>query len=282
MSPSATPPVVLLWGQDPFLLREAAHEVLGDLQPTEIDAEDWLGGETADLATPSLFGDRRALLVTGCRRLPEDAAREIAGYAKAPSPDATLILVAEVGDQGKAPAALTKLVKEHGEVREVAVERKSLAKWAGDRAKRKGLSIKPDAVAALIDTLGEQPAVLHSALDQLGSAFPGRAITKDLVLSQFRGLGEQRMWDLCDRAFGKDLAGSARSLVSLLGSREDPLAILGVVASRLRDLLRVKSLPDSTSTAEIARAAGLPYEWAGRRYPDSVRAFRRWALPRLS
>jgi DNA polymerase-3 subunit delta len=161
------------------------------------------------------------------------------------------------------------------------VERKSLGRWVSERAKRKGLSIRPDAVAALVDALGERPAILDSALDQLRSAFGGRAVTKELVLSQFRGLGEQRMWDLCDRAFGKDLAGSARSLASLLESREDPLAILGVVASRLRDLLRVKSLPDSTSPAEIARAAGLRFDWQGRRYRDQARAFSMEELLRL-
>src|SRR5204863_295447 len=120
---------------------------------------------------------------------------------------------------------------------------------------------------------GESPATLDGALDQLASAFPGTAITKELVLSQFRGLGEQRMWDLCDRAFGKDLPGSVRSLSSLLEGREEPLAILGVIASRLRDLMRVKSVPDSAPAAEVARAAGLRFEWQAGRYRDQARRF---------
>ena len=61
--------VVLLWGEDPFLLREAALETLGEVRATEVDAAEWRGGETADLATPSLFGDARALLVIDCRSL---------------------------------------------------------------------------------------------------------------------------------------------------------------------------------------------------------------------
>ena len=54
MSPAKTAkaPVYLLWGEDAFLLREAAFELLGDLRPTEVDAAEWQGGETADLATP--------------------------------------------------------------------------------------------------------------------------------------------------------------------------------------------------------------------------------------
>jgi DNA polymerase III subunit delta len=271
---TAKPNVVMLWGQDQFLLREAALELLGDVHPTEVDAGEWQGGETADLATPSLFGEDRALLVTDCRRLPEHGVREIAAYAAAPAPDATLVLLAEVGERGKAPAALAKALKDHGEVREVAVERKSLGRWVADRAKRKHVQIRTDAVAALIEALGEQPAVLDQALEQLAAAFPGAAITKTEVASQFRGLGEQRMWDLCDRAFGRDLDGSMRSLASLMDVREDlSLPILGALASRIRDLLRVKALPDSAPPAEIARAAGLRFDWQGRKYRDQARGF---------
>jgi len=271
---SEHPVVVLLWGQDQFLLREAALELLGDVRPTEVDAGEWQGGETADLATPSLFGDDRALLVTDCRRLPEHGVREITAYAAAPAPDATLVLLAEVGERGKAPAALVKALKDHGEVREVAVERKSIGRWVADRAKRRHVQIRTDAVAALIDALGEQPAVLDQALEQLAAAFPGTAITKAEVASQFRGLGEQRMWDLCDRAFGRDLDASMRSLASLMDVREDlSLPILGALASRIRDLLRVKALPESAPPAEIARAAGLRFDWQGRKYRDQARAF---------
>src|SRR5207248_2825483 len=168
--PASKPTLLLLWGQDPFLLREAAFDILEGARPTEVDASDWEGGETADLATPSLFGEERALLVADCRRLPDHGAREIAVYAAAPAPDATLILLAEVGERGKAPAALAKALKDRGEVREVAVDRKSLGRWVADRAKRKHVQVRPDAVAALIEALGEQPAVLDQSLEQLATA----------------------------------------------------------------------------------------------------------------
>src|SRR5436309_3951991 len=132
MGAAAQKPLVLRWGQDSFLLREAAFELLGDVRPTEVDANEWQGGETSDLATPSLFGEERALLVTDCRKLPEHGVREVGAYAAAPAPDAKLVLLAEVGERGKAPAALAKAVKEHGEIREVGVDRKSLGKWVGD------------------------------------------------------------------------------------------------------------------------------------------------------
>lgn len=274
MTPKATrAPVYLLWGEDDFLLREAALELLGDLQPREVDAADWEGGETADLLTPSLFGERRALLVSNAKALPEEAIRELKRYVEAPDPDAPLVIAATVGERAKAPAALAKLVDGVGTVVEVKVQRKDLARWLMQRAKVKQLNLAPEGATALVDTLGESPAALEQALDQLGSAFPGERVTNEVVARQFRGLGEQRIWDLCDRAFGRDLPGAMRSLRTLMEGRGDGLMILGGLASRLRDLMRVRSLPERTPPAELARQAGLRFEWQARRYRDLARRY---------
>jgi DNA polymerase III delta subunit len=190
-------------------------------------------------------------------------------------------MTAEVSERAGAPAALSKLVKPVGQVRHVAVGRKELPSWLSARAVRHGIDLAPDASRALVETLGESPAVLDAALQQLGVAYPQTRITRPMVLEQFRGLGEQQIWDLCDRAFGKDLPGSIRSLGSLLDAREEPLAILGVIAARLRDLMRVKGLPESASSSDIAAAAGLRFEWQGRRYRDQARRFTMGQLVRI-
>ena len=81
MSPKPKRAVHLLWGEDAFLLREAASALLEDgLQVTEVEAGEWRGGELADLATPSLFGDRRALVVSDCRSLPDEGMQELTRY----------------------------------------------------------------------------------------------------------------------------------------------------------------------------------------------------------
>jgi len=267
------PPVVLLWGEDDFLLREAALDLLAGVQPVEVDARDWGGSELADLATPSLFGEERALLVTNCRSLPPSALKELSSYLETPVPDAKLVLTARVGDRGSAPAAIAKTVKGVGLIRQVAVARKDLPAWVLSRARRHGVNLAPDAARALVDTVGEQPAALDAAVQQLRMAFREAKVTRPMVLEQFRGLGEQRTWDLCDRTFGKDLPGSVRVLRSLLEAREDPLVILGGMASRLRDLVRVKALPERMPSGEVARAAGLRFEWQGRRFKEQARRF---------
>ena len=76
-----------------------------ELRSTEVDAGEWQGGELQDLATPSLFGEPRALLVTDCRSLPKDALGELAAYLSAPDPDAPLVLACTTAERGKPPAA---------------------------------------------------------------------------------------------------------------------------------------------------------------------------------
>ncbi|HYF12510.1 MAG TPA: DNA polymerase III subunit delta [Actinomycetota bacterium] len=277
MSPSKATktdvPIQLLWGEDAFLLREAGLAILGDLRAREIDGADWQGGELADLATPSLFGERRALLVSDARGLSAAAVAEIKAYATAPDPDARLIMLAQVGERAKAPASLAKAIDGAGAVVEVKVARKDLPGWILQRAKERGVPVAPDAAPALVDTLGEDPAALDQAVTQLASAFAGERITSEIVRRQFRGLGEQHVWDLCDRAFGRDLAGAMRSLRTLLEGGGEGLPILGGISSRLRDLIRVRSLPDRTPPADVARAAGLRFEWQARRYREQARRF---------
>lgn len=275
MSPTnaKSSPVFLLWGEDEFLLREAALELLGDLQPVEVDGGLWQGAETADLATPSLFGERRALLVSNAKALPDEGVRELARYLEAPDPGAPLVLVAVVGDRAKAPAALVKLVKGVGTVTEVKIQRKELPGWLLKRAAAKGLDLAPDGAAALVDTLGEDPGALERALEQLATAFSGERITREIVARQFRGLGEQHVWDLCDRAFSRDLPGAMRSLRTLLEAGEAGLMLLGAITSRLRDLIRVASLPERLAPADAARQAGLRFDWQVRRYRQQAKRF---------
>jgi DNA polymerase-3 subunit delta len=267
------PPVTLLWGEDVYLLREAAMAILGGVKAAEVDAAEWEGGELQSLATPSLFGEPRALLVNDARSLRKETLEEIGRYLAAPDPDATLILSCVVADRGKVPAGLQKLIEPVGEIRKVDVARRELEPWLVSQAKGRGLDLAIPGARALVEALGPEPGQLVSALEQLKDAFTGQRIGPREVAHQFRGLGEQKTWDLCDRAFGKDLPGAIRSLRAIEEGGDDPLMVLGGIAARLRDLLRVRSLPDRMPPAQVAREAGLRFDWQARRYQQQARNF---------
>jgi DNA polymerase III subunit delta len=269
-----TAPVTLFWGEDEYLLRLAATAAIAPLgvEPTEVPARAWQGGELFDLATPSLWGERRALLVTGCQSLPESGLKELKAYLRAPAEDAVCVLTL-VSAAGRPPALAKVVQAAGGAVRQIALKRQDLPGWVLDRARRRGVNLTPQGSAALVETLGEGTGQLDQAVEQLGTAFASQAIGPAEVARQFVGLGEQRVWDLCDEAFGGRAPDALVTLRGLLEGREDPLMILGVIASRARDLLRVRALPPKLGTADAARAAGLRFDWQLRRYRDQAARF---------
>jgi DNA polymerase-3 subunit delta len=265
--------VSLLWGEDPYLLRQAALQIAGDRRVTEIDAAEWRGSELQDLATPSLFGEPRALIVTDLRALPKDAMTELGAYLASPDPDAPLVLCCTVAERGKPPAALLKLVEPVGKVTHIQLQRKDLEPWLVQTGKATGVDLTGPAARALVDTIGLEAAQLAGAVAQLAGAFPGQRIGAVEIQRQFRGLGEQKTWDLCDKAFGKDLPGAIRSLRAIEEGGDEALMVLGGIAARLRDLIKVRSLPDKLPPAQLAKAAGLRFDWQARRYLQQARNF---------
>ncbi len=233
MSPAAkTASVTLLWGEDEFLLRERAlGAARRPASPRRSTAGEWQGDELQDLATPSLFGEPRALLIADAKSLPKEALVELAAYLAAPDPDAPLVICAQVGDRAKVPAALDKLVKPVGQVLEVKIARKDLEPWLLQRAKRDGVDITPPGGARPRgDPRGGAGAARRRA-PAAGLGVHRPAHDAAIVAQQFRGLGEQKVWDLCDRAFGKDLPGAIRSWRSIEEGRDDALMILGGIAT---------------------------------------------------
>ena len=267
-----TPPpssIVLLWGEDPYLLRTAALELAGDRRITEVDAAEWRGSELQDLATPSLFGESRALIVTDLRALPKEAMTELAAYLSAPDPDAPLILCCTVAERGKPPAALLKLVEPVGRVTHLQLQRKLAHFWPqsldGRERQRQILGL------VRATQTGPQARIqppLRPDLDPTVRPSPQPDLQR-----QFRGLSEQKTWDLCDKAFGKDLPGAIRSLRSIEEGGDEAIMVLGGIAARLRDLIRVRSLPDRLPPAQLAKAAGLRFDWQARRYQQQARNF---------
>lgn len=274
MSPAQSAPVVLLWGDNSFLLRQAALEMFGETRPVEVDGRDWQPGATADLATPSLLGEARGLLITGAQDLPEPGLVEVALFAEHPAPGTRLVLTIQVGPRAKGPPrGVLKALGQLIEVRRIAVERRDLPAWVRNRAGVRGISATAAGAAALVQTLGEDPALLDQALAQVADAHPREGLTPETVAAQFRGFGDRYMWELCDAAFGGNVPGAVRVLAGLVEAGEEPLAILGAVAARLRDLIRVAAMPPRTPPAEVARAVGLRFDWQARRYRDQARRY---------
>lgn len=278
----ADAPVVLLWGENLFLLRETAKRLLGETPVTEIEGSAWRPGMSSDIATPSLFGESRAMLLTGVQDLDKEGLEEIAAYALEPNPDAKLVMTAVVSARARgAPVKLTKMLQGRAEIERIAVDRRDLPDWVRTRAAARGVPATADGARALVETVGEDPALLDQAIVQLSGAFAEEGLTARTVAAQFRGFGDRKIWDLCDAAFVGDGPQALRHLTAMLAARDQPLAILGGIASRLRDLIKVRAVPPGTPPGRVAKVAGLRFDWQAKRYLQQARRYTEGGLADL-
>ena len=69
---------------------------------TTIAASDALPGDIADALAPSLFSERRTLIIKDLQDLPEDSKDEVTRYLDSPDPTMTVVFVHKGGVKGKA------------------------------------------------------------------------------------------------------------------------------------------------------------------------------------
>ena len=190
-------PVYLLTGSD----RPKIETALGRLrrhfaaEATElVSAQQITGAEAAALCNAgSLFGNGRLVLVEGVdgRRTSEGRlaggwkaadVKAIEEYLASPAPVTVLALVAE---ELKKDAALMKACAKVGEVLAYDVVKKKIDAWVAERFKQAGVRAEPEAIAALVQLVGEDLHQLANEVDKIalwaGDEPIGQAEVEQLV-----------------------------------------------------------------------------------------------------
>jgi DNA polymerase III delta subunit len=127
-------------------------------------------------------------------------------------------------------------------------------------ARRRKLRIAPQAIDALVDSVGVDLPAIDDALERL-SLFVGPEGSIDLaaVDACVTRVRSESIWALVDAVGLRDRKTALRATASLLADREPPLRILAMVARQLRMVARMKSaLISGASEADATRAAGAP------------------------
>jgi DNA polymerase-3 subunit delta len=264
-------PVTLVTGEEEFLVDRTVRELIaearqaldadggGDLHETEGNT---LGqGELATLTSPSLFGGGAIVVVRAAQNAPKEVAAEITRYAKAPAPDAFLILAHAGGAKGK--ALVTDLKKAGAQV----IERPKVTR-ASDRAdfvkgefRRVGRQADSGAVSALLEAIGGDLRELTSAVDQLASDTEGR-INAAVVARYYRGRAEATGFSVADHAVDGRLPEALEQLRWALATGTAPVLITSALANGVRLLGRVGGAAGSggggKSSVALAGEVGAP------------------------
>jgi DNA polymerase III delta subunit len=189
----ALEPVYLITGSDRPKVETAVARLRGRFDPeaTElVAAQEVSGAEAAALCNAgSLFGDARLVLVEGVdgRRSGDGRlvngwkaadVKAIEAYLASPAPATTLALVAE---EVKKDAPLAKVCAKAGSVLAYDVAKKKLDAWVADRFRAAGVDADAEAVAALVQLVGEDLHTLASEVDKLALWARGEPIGEQEV-----------------------------------------------------------------------------------------------------
>ena len=240
-------PVHLLVGDDDHLLRREVDHVLGELreQDPELAVEIHDVTETErlpELRTQSLFGGRPCVVLRGVEGVGGDLKAELETYLEQPSSDAVLVLVARgIGRIQK----IGRLAKEQG----VRTDVKTPPDWddrgwdriVGEEFRRAGRKADAAAIAAIRSHAGTEASVVASKVAQVAAFAEGGTITAEQVEAVVEGHGRQSGFAIADAVAQRDPAAALIALRGALESGEAPLAILGALAFRFRQLLRVRA-----------------------------------------
>jgi DNA polymerase III subunit delta len=201
-------PVYLLTGTDRPKIDTALERLRGRFTAEAVEtasAHDTTAEQAAALCNAgSLFGDARLVLVTEVERWKAADAKALEPYLSAPADATVLALVA--GDLRK-DSALLKLVKKAGEVLQYDVPKRNLATWVGERFTQQGVGAEPDACAALVALVGDDPQALASEIDKLVTWAAGEPIGVREVEALAAATADTPTFTLTDAWGRRDTAG---------------------------------------------------------------------------
>ncbi|MGO1182063.1 MAG: DNA polymerase III subunit delta [Micrococcaceae bacterium] len=268
--------LILLRGPEELIVSRVIDRVRDELRSAEPDLEthrfsasDYAGGELTMLASPSLFGEKKLLLVEQLQSMSEAFLTDCLDYLENPSEDVTLIAWHQGGNRGK------KLVDAFGRTGAV-VECKAITSEKDKtdfiqqefRAHRR--RIDPEAVRALLDATGSSLSDLAAACSQLMSDTEG-AITEQTVNRYYGGRIQATAFKVADATLEGRPAEAIGLLRHALATGVSPVAVTSALAMKTRQLARI--VDARIGQGQIASELGMA-PWQAKRVAATVRFWR--------
>lgn len=256
------PHLVLIAGPETLLIDRAVERVLraaregsDDLEVVRLFGATYTGGELMLQASPSLFGGDKLILVRDLDEAADELVADLETYLAAPDPEVALVVTHKGGQRGR--RVLDTLKKARAEVIDAPALKSERDKtdFVMREFSAAGRSVRPDAVHALVEAVGKDLRELASACQQLISDTHG-VIDIDLVTTYHAGKVEATGFRVADTALAGSTGEALRLLRHAFAVGVDPVPIVAVLASQLRQLVKVEAAGRGRS-ADIARQVGL-------------------------
>jgi DNA polymerase III subunit delta len=249
-------PVYLLYGVESFFMDETLNMIINhaveesdlefNVSTYDLD-ESYIEAALEDATTLPFFGERKVVIVrqplflTAQKAKIEQNTKALEAYLESPSPFTILVFVApyEKLDERK---KITKSLKKHATVIESPSFTADRAKeWIKQRVESNGSTVDGEATETLVELVGMNVMILANEVDKL-TTFVGTdsVITKEIVQNLVPKSVEQNVFMLVERVIERNIPQALAIVYELLHKQEEPIKILGLLASQFRLLYQVK------------------------------------------
>ncbi|MFC7962237.1 DNA polymerase III subunit delta [Rhodococcoides kroppenstedtii] len=222
MSAATRPePLHLVLGDEELLVERAVSSIVSalrraagggaDLPVDTIRAGDTTTAELAELLSPSLFAEDRAVIFEAAAEAGKDAVTLLQDAASSPIDGVVLVILHSGG--GRAKSMVGVLQKAGAVVHDCAEITKASDRidFVRGEFRRHDVRVAPDAIAALVDAVGSDLRELAAASSQLVSDTGGK-VDVAAVKRYYSGRAEVTGFDIADKAVAGEKAAALEAL----------------------------------------------------------------------
>ncbi len=254
--------IYLLLGAEAALADRALNKLMAELRDekaevTTLSAGDVIVGDIADALAPSLFSERRALVLKDLQDLDDDCKDEVTRYLDAIDPTTTVIFIHKGGVKGKALLDAIKKVKPEIIACDALKKEAEKEEFVKDLFLDSGRKASPAAVTALVGALGSDLRELQQAVSQISLDAPAGVIDEAIIDKFHQGRIETTGFDVADATLDGNLPTALVTLRSALETGTDPVMVTSAIASSLRNLAKVSGTNRSQKSFELAGTLGM-------------------------
>ncbi|NLU69131.1 DNA polymerase III subunit delta [Streptomyces sp. HNM0574] len=257
-------PFTLAVGQEELLLERAVQEVVAaaraadpETDVRDLASSDLQPGTLAELTSPSLFAERKVVVVRNAQDLSADSVKDVKAYFADPAEEITLVLLHAGGAKGK---GLLDAARKSG-AREVDCPKmtKPADRLAFVRGEFRTLGRKatPEACQALVDAIGSDLRELASACKQLTADIEG-TVDESVVARYYTGRAEASSFTVADCAVEGRAAEALETLRWALATGVAPVLVTSALSQGVRAIGKLASAPGGMRPGDLARELGMP------------------------
>jgi DNA polymerase-3 subunit delta len=252
----------LLLGSEGALADRALAKLMAQLkdekaETTTLSASDVIVGDIADALAPSLFSERRALIIKDLQDLDDECKPEITRYLDEIDATTTVIFLHKGGVKGKALLDAIKKAKPEVVACDAIKKEAEKEQFVKELFLDSGRKATPGAIKALVGALGSDLRELQQAVSQISLDAPAGAIDEAMIDKFHQGRIETTGFDVADATLDGNLPVALVTLRSALETGTDPVMVTSAIASSLRNLAKVSGANRGSKSFELAGELGM-------------------------